>query len=631
MHRQRGAGGTYSSGGVSLYKHRQTFSASPAGLPVGACHASFMTTGRATTMRPAAPPASENSVRAPPAVDLEGSLPDSASTVSDTADVYDLVVIGGGITGAGVARDAALRGLRVALFEKGDYGSGTSSKSSKLIHGGLRYLEHGELGLVFESVSERAVQCRVAPHLVRPLPFLVPVYEGSRHGLETLNIGLWIYDTLAMFRVPRLHRRLRGARALAVEPALRPDGLRGAIEYYDCCTDDARLVLENVLDAQVAGALCRSYTEVVALRRGPDDRVAGVRVRDLFTGEEADIASRMVIMAAGAWTDEAAGKLALGGQRLLRRTKGVHVVFPADDIDLHHAITMTSPIDGRVMFAVPWRNRIYLGTTDTDFEGTADEVHADAADVHYLCESARHYFPTADFRPERVIATWAGLRPLIYDDGAKDESSVSREHEVFVRDDGVVIIAGGKLTTYRLMAKQVVTRALAWLGRHEKAALDGRPIRKPPTKKRALPGAVGLDRPGWPALEALAGELAASHALAPELATHLASIYGVRARALVERMAARPELAERMQPDLPYVWAEVEFAVTHDLARTLDDVLSRRVPLLLTGRDQGLDVVERVADLAGAHLGWSPERRGRELDAYRAVVADTRRFRQTAG
>jgi glycerol-3-phosphate dehydrogenase len=558
-------------------------------------------------------------------------MPDSVATVSETPAPYDLVVIGGGITGAGVARDAALRGLRVALFEKGDYGSGTSSKSSKLIHGGLRYLEHGELGLVFESVSERAVQARVAPHLVKPLPFLVPVYQGSRHGLELLNIGLWIYDTLAMFRVPRLHRTFRGTSALKVEPGLRAEGLRGAIEYYDCFTDDARLVLENVIDAQAAGALCRSYTEVVALHRGEGGRVTGVRVRDLFTGEDTDVAARMVIMAAGAWTDEAAGKLAVGGQRILRRTKGIHVVFPADDLVLQHAITMTSPIDGRVMFAVPWRSRIYLGTTDTDFEGTADDVHADAADVSYLCESARYYFPSVDFRPDRVIATWAGLRPLIQDENAEDESSVSREHEVFVRDDGIVIIAGGKLTTYRLMAKQVVTRAVAWLHRHDKPALDGRDIlRKPPTKKRALPGAVGLPRGNWAAIEALAGELAQTHALAPEAATHLASIYGVRARVLAERIVASPALGERMQPDLPYVWAEVEFAVEHDLARTMDDVLSRRVPLLLIGRNQGLDVADRVADLAGARLGWSDERKARELDAYRAVVEGTRRFRQPA-
>src|SRR5580698_10516118 len=198
-----------------------------------------------------------------------------------STDVYDLVVIGGGITGVGIARDAALRGLKVAVFEKADYASGTSSKSSKLIHGGLRYLEHGEIGLVFESVSERRVQTRVAPHLVRPLPFLIPIYKGVRPGLEVMNVGLWIYDSLALFRAPRLHRTFRGAKAaLELEPQLRVDGLRGALEYYDCATDDARLVLENVLDARSLGADCHSYTEVTRLVRGGDRRITGVAVRD---------------------------------------------------------------------------------------------------------------------------------------------------------------------------------------------------------------------------------------------------------------------------------------------------------------------------------------------------------------
>src|SRR5439155_7474904 len=197
------------------------------------------------------------------------------------APAYDIVVIGGGITGCGIARDAALRGLKVALFEKGDYACGTSSKSSKMIHGGLRYLEHGEIGLVFESVSERRVQTRVAPHLVRPLPFLIPIYKGVKPGLEIMNVGLWIYDSLALFRAPRLHKTFRGTKAaLALEPQLRPDGLRGALEYYDCATDDARLVLENALDAQALGADMHTYTEVIAFERAPDNRITGVRVHD---------------------------------------------------------------------------------------------------------------------------------------------------------------------------------------------------------------------------------------------------------------------------------------------------------------------------------------------------------------
>src|SRR5439155_743934 len=270
------------------------------------------------------------------------------------APAYDLVVIGGGITGAGIARDAALRGLQVALFEKNDYGSGTSSKSSKLIHGGLRYLEHGEIGLVFESVSERRVQTRVAPHLVRPLPFLIPIYKGVRPGLEIMNVGLWIYDSLALFRAPRLHKTFRG-------------------------------------------------------------------------------------------------------------TKGVHIVLPRERLPLARAITLISPVDGRVMFAIPWRERTVLGTTDTDFVGSADDVAADAADVKYLCESGNGYFPGANLTTADVIATWAGLRPLIAAPPDVDESEISREHEVFTRPDGLVIIAGGKLTTYRRMAREAVAKSLELL------------------------------------------------------------------------------------------------------------------------------------------------------------------------
>jgi len=282
---------------------------------------------------------------------------------------YDIVVIGGGITGAGIARDAALRGLKVALFEKGDYASGTSSKSSKLVHGGLRYLEHGEIGLVFESVSERRVQTRVAPHLVRPLPFLIPIYKGARPGLEVMNFGLWIYDSLALFRAPRLHKTFRGARAaLEIEPALRVEGLRGALEYYDCNTDDARLVLENAIDARALGAHCHTYTEVTRLERGEAGRITGAVVRDRLTGETRVVTSRVVVLAAGAWTDEMVTRFEIPlGRALLRRTKGVHAVVPRERLPLARAITLISPIDHRVMFAIPWRERTVLGTTDTDF------------------------------------------------------------------------------------------------------------------------------------------------------------------------------------------------------------------------------------------------------------------------
>jgi glycerol-3-phosphate dehydrogenase len=541
------------------------------------------------------------------------------------APSYDVVVIGGGITGAGIARDAALRGLKVALFEKGDYASGTSSKSSKLVHGGLRYLEHGEIGLVFESVSERRVQTRVAPHLVRPLPFLIPIYKGAKPGLEVMNFGLWIYDSLALFRAPRLHKTFRGARAaLALEPALRAEGLRGALEYYDCNTDDARLVLENALDARTLGADCHTYTEVTRFERRGDGRIGGVVVHDRLTGETRSVTSRVVILAAGAWTDEMITRFEIPiGRPLLRRTKGVHIVVPRDRLALNRAITLISPVDHRVMFAIPWRERTVLGTTDTDFTGTADEVFADADDVKYLCDSGNGVFPEARLVPGDVIATWAGLRPLIAAPPNVDESDVSREHEIYSRTDGLVIIAGGKLTTYRRMARQAVNETLKLLDQLGETVAATRTS----TKARPLPGAEGLPQLGLEGVAAIGRGLMAELGLDVDTATHLCGVYGARAPLLGALIAADRTLGDRLDPELPYVWAEIAFAAGHDLARTVEDVLARRVPLLLVGRDQGLGVCERVADRLGAQLGWSAAQRARMLDEYRAEVALSRRWR----
>jgi glycerol-3-phosphate dehydrogenase len=537
---------------------------------------------------------------------------------------YDLVVIGGGITGVGIARDAALRGIKVALFEKGDYASGTSSKSSKLIHGGLRYLEHGEIGLVFESVSERRVQTRVAPHLVRPLPFIIPIYKGAKPGLELMNVGLWIYDSLALFRAPKLHKTFRGAKAaLALEPQLKPEGLRGALEYYDCATDDARLVLENAIDARMLGAACHTYTEVTRFERAANGRITGVATRDRLTGKTAIVSARAVVLAAGAWTDEMVRRFEIPMDRpLLRRTKGVHVVVPRERLPLARAITLISPVDGRVMFAIPWRERTVLGTTDTDFTGSADEVWADADDVKYLCESGNGYFPGANLEPSDVIATWAGLRPLIAAPPNVDESEISREHEVFTRKDGLVVIAGGKLTTYRRMAREAVNKTLELFGEL------GEPVdaKRISTKDRPLPGAVGLEQTDLEGVAAIGRTLMAETQLDVDTATHLCGVYGTRAPILAQRIREDRSLGERLDPELPYVWAEIEFAATHDLARTVEDVLQRRVPLLLTSRDQGLGVCERVAGVLGRLLGWDNVQTSQMLDEYRAEVALSRRW-----
>jgi glycerol-3-phosphate dehydrogenase len=550
-------------------------------------------------------------------------------------DVYDLVVCGGGITGAGIARDAAHRGLRVALVEKTDFGAGTSSKSSKLVHGGLRYLERYEFKLVFEGTNERALQMKRAPHLVRPIPFMFPVYKTARPGLMTMDIGLWLYDGLAMFK-NHLHKTYRsGKRVREKEPALREEGLVGGIEYVDCLTDDARLTLENVLDAKGLGADVWNYTRVVGFERDERGRVSGVRVRDeLAPGEtkpERVIPTRAAVIAAGPWTDELLGATGVsldGRRKLLRPTKGVHIVVDARKVPITRAITFTTR-DRRVVFAIPWTERTVIGTTDTDFHGTPDRVEADAADVTYLCEAANVVFPEAHLAPEDVIATWAGLRPLIAPEEKEGmrASDVSREHEVFVRDDGLVVIAGGKLTTYRRMAKEAVDKAVEFLADRGDAVFEGREIRKCRTKHRPLPGARGLEPKGQAGVRALAARVAAETGLPARVADHLAQTYGMRVDAVLARGKAEPALLERMDPDLPYLWAEVDHAVEVDLARTLEDILVRRIPLGLRSRTQGLDVAERVADRVAARLGWSDPERSRQLAAYRTYVTGTRRFR----
>lgn len=540
--------------------------------------------------------------------------------------VFDLVVVGGGITGAGIARDAAQRGMRVALLEKGDFGSGTSSKSSKLVHGGLRYLEQKEIGLVFEGTNERALQMKRAPHLVRPIPFLIPIYKRHKPGRILMDVGLWIYDALAMFRTPKLHKTYAARQVRALEPAIRADALAGAIEYYDCLTDDARLVLENVLDARALGADAWSYTRATKFVADGRGRIAAVRVRDELTGEERELRTRCTVVAAGPWTDDLLGDVGVSfGRRLLRPTKGVHIVVDHAKLPVSRAITMTTR-DRRVAFCIPWVERTVVGTTDTDYTGSPDEVAADAWDVQYLCDAANGLFPDAKLTPDDVIATWAGLRPLIGADAAR-ASDVSREHEVFVRDEGVIVIAGGKLTTYRRMAKEAVDRAVELLQNRGDAALEGRTIRKCRTKHRSLPGAQGMEPHSRKGVQSIAARLEGNAGISARVAEHLAQTYGVRAESVVLRALTDRALIDRMDPELPYLWAEVDHAVEVDLSRTIEDVLVRRIPLALRSRDQGLGVAARVGERMAQRLGWSPAELERQITQFRDYVAATRRYR----
>jgi glycerol-3-phosphate dehydrogenase len=525
---------------------------------------------------------------------------------------FDALVVGGGATGAAIARDAALRGLAVALCDHGDFAGQTSGHSSKLIHGGLRYLQYGDLPLVFEGLAERRLLLAAAPHLCRPVEFLFPAYRGSQPSLALLGLGVTLYDALALWRPPVSSRRASAGEVYQLAPLLRAAGLDGAALYVDCQTDDARLVLENVLDAESAGAVAASYVHVQPIDARADPR-APPTVVDRDSGGRFPVRARVVVNAAGPFSDAFRG-----GAHLLRPTLGVHMVLDSARLPSGgRVIVIHSPRDGRLIFTLPAGARTIVGTTDTDWrpdDGSArsprpdDEIRARGADVDYLLEAANHAFPPAQLGRGEVISTFAGLRPLLAR-GPEAPSAVSREHEIWVDRRGVLNVAGGKLTTMRRMAEEAVDRLVDLL----RAKGVDRALEPCTTATRPLPG-------GAHAAELDGFELAA------DVRIRLAGAYGARAAQVAALAASHEALARRLAPDLPYLRAEVVFAARHDRAFELEDVLRRRVPLFRDAANHGLDVVDDVAQLVAGELGWTSARRARSVDGYRAAVASASRW-----
>ena len=539
------------------------------------------------------------------------------------SESFDLIVVGGGIIGCGAARDAALRGLKVALIEAVDLASGTSSRSSKLVHGGLRYLEQLQFGLVFESVSERQVLQQIAPHLVHPLGFLFPIYDHSPVSLSKLRLGLMVYDGMSLFRSPKVHRYLNRRKMIDQTPVLSEDALQGGPLYYDCMTDDARLTLETALDAEKAGATVVTHARVQRFLRDDGGRITGVRVADNLGPSEAerviDVRGAAVLNATGPWTDSVRGS---EGPPLLRTTKGVHIVVQSSRLPLEHTVVVLHPDDGRVMFVIPWGTETYIGTTDTDYDGDPRDVAADGEDIRYLLEAVNAYFPTVDVVPDDVICTWAGLRPLIRQEGM-DESAVSREHKILVDDDGLITIAGGKLTTYRRMGDEVIDTVV---GEMKKAGHAPAELRVIHTDREALLGAVGWpEGDALPQLTALIDE-ACDGRLDDDVIAHMASRYGMRAVELARYTIADQARMERLVPGRPELMALVDWAVEFELACTVSDVMTRRTQLYFRDIDQGLGVLDRVGARMQHLLGWTDEERAFFSEEYTEEVALSRRW-----
>jgi glycerol-3-phosphate dehydrogenase len=523
----------------------------------------------------------------------------------------DVLVIGGGITGAGIARDAAMRGFRTALVERGDFAVGTSGRSSRLVHGGLRYLEHGAIHLVHESSRERRTLLRIAPHLVWPRSFLFPLFAGGRVPPWQLAAGMWLYDALGAFRNVEPHRWLSKRDLLRTEPGLRPDDLLGGPRYHDAQCDDGRLTLANARDAARHGALVATYTEALEFEVA-GDRVRGVRLRDGLSHGVFVAHAHVTVNATGPWSDAVRGD----GRQLLQPTKGAHVIVPRRRVGHTEGITLLSPIDGRVMFIVPWGDLTYIGTTETGYTGPPEAAAADGRDVVYLLRSANAVFPDARLQPDDVIATWAGIRPLVRPKRETDAGQASREYLIIERP-GLVSITGGKLTTYRAMAAAVVDRVAAAL-----RDLDGRtPAPRAPTDRRPLPGGEA------PTLDFVVAEVEREGVGSP-LATHLARRYGTEAPAVARLARSDRRLLEPIAAGTTEIRAELVHAVRRELALTLSDLLIRRTTVFYGVPGHAAREAPELARLVAPELGWDGPRTALEVDSYLAEVARNEAFRR---
>jgi glycerol-3-phosphate dehydrogenase len=530
-------------------------------------------------------------------------------------DQFDVLVIGGGITGAGVALDAAARGYRVALVEKADFASGTSSKSTKLAHGGIRYLPQFDFPMIHEGVVERGLMVRHAPFLVRPQPFLIPVYEHmpwpsslpirpkTDVGLDlVLDIGLWMYDLMAGRLNIGRHKRISAQETLRRAPTLRRRGLKKALLYYDAKTNDAQLTLTVLRTAAQFGAVVTNYTEVTGFTRA-NDKLTGALVRDVLTNQEVTVSARHIVNAAGVFAELVVALSGDESKATIAPSKGIHLVVARELLKISDtAVVLPETEDGRILYIIPWQSRAVIGTTDTG-SGNLDDPQASPADIAYLLKHVNDYFEVK-LTEEDILSVYAGYRPLVKTRGVH-AAELSRTHAVLQEVNGMVTIVGGKLTTYRRMAQDTVDVL---------AKRDSMPISRP-TKKLLLTGAIGW-RNAKQEIEARGRQLG----LALESVEHLEHTYGSHASAVLDLIEEEKSWGQRLVSDLPYLRAEVVYACRAEMAMMLEDVLARRTRLILEDGARGAGIAPEVADLMAGELGWSKEQTNAQVERYRALV-----------
>ncbi len=516
---------------------------------------------------------------------------------------FDLCVIGGGINGAAIARDASLRGLSVALVEAGDFAGATSSRSSKLIHGGFRYLPQWQFRLVYHALRERErLRRHTAPHLVKPLRFLFPIYRGRGFGRFTMDMGLWLYDIFARIAWSERHRVLNTEATLAREPALAATNLTGAALYYDAWADDARVTFENVLDAGLHGAAVANYLSVDELAK-KSGQIASARVRDVTSDKRIEIRARHFVNAAGPWVDDIRKLDDPAAKPSVRLTKGVHLVFPLRALPVNEAIVLGDD-EERIVFVMPHDRYVLVGTTDTDFSGDRRAVIADPSDIAYLLKVLAEGLPKIKLTEDDIASSFAGLRALVISGDEKSPSAVPREETIIESASGMLSVAGGKLTTHREIAEKVVNRLMRKMGRSAEAS---------PTRTTPLPGARAIDHDDNSYTAFTGAE-----------AEFLAARYGTRVQEIARIAAERPELSVPLAKDCPAIGAEVIHAIRNEMAQCVADFLVRRTSLIWRYPIEAEAAAPAVARIMASELGWDASREESELSGF---VSDLKRRR----
>ena len=525
---------------------------------------------------------------------------------------FDVVVIGGGITGVGCALDAASRGLRVALIERDDFASGTSSKSSKLVHGGIRYLQQGDIRLVYEALAERQILRRNAPHLVKVLPFLIPIFSTkgvvNRKLARAMGTAMWMYDLTGGLRIGKMHKRVSKKQALEWFPTLPADKLMPSYLYYDAEADDARLVVTVARTAALRfDATLVNRTEVVDLQKDSNGNVNGVTVK--ADGRTFTVSTKAVVNAAGVWSDDVRALDEAEHPRSIRPAKGVHITVPWSKVRNTVAAVIPVPGDKRSVFVVPWGQFTFVGTTDTDYTGPIDDPQCNENDVEYLLRALNGSI-TETVTTDDILGTWAGLRPLVADPEASGRTAdLSRRHKVRRSDSGVVTITGGKLTTYREMAADTIDEVLSEVLEADRIT---RFRRRSKTKHIKIHGANGY--------EDLVDSADTISPLGGDQVRRLANRYGSDATTVLAIAESDQSLAEPLVPGLHYLRAEAIFAVRYEMATTVDDILSRRTRARLETRDASADAAAAVAALLAPELGWDEAEQARQVADYRARI-----------